>query len=148
MGTLALVALLALSAGGDAAPIHWGERTLKIDALPADCPESARGALEAWHGWSTDYGYRLDLDKGARILLVSRRSNDRADQQLELGASVIARFDQELPAPPVRRQAQAVVLAAKKKEEPPRPAGRETPLPEDPEDPEGAHPWKLAPPNV
>jgi len=130
-------------AGLDAAPIQWGERFLKIDALPAELPESARATLEAWHAWSSAHEYRLDLDQAGRVLLVTRRSNDRAPQLLELATRAVTRFDQELPAPPVRLEAESPALAGKPAE-PPKPAA---PLiPEDPEDPEGKHPWKLPTP--
>lgn len=129
----------------DVAPILWGARELKLAALPDDLPASARAALEAWHGWSATHEYRLDLDPAARVLLVTRGSNNRAPKLLELAGSVIARFDAELAAPPVRRTAKALDLGAKPKE-PPKPAAGDKPLPEDPEDPEGSHPWKLPPP--
>ncbi|NOT31418.1 MAG: hypothetical protein HOP15_13305, partial [Planctomycetes bacterium] len=86
------------------------------------------------------------LDPAGRVLLVTRGSNDRAPKLLELAGKVIERFDRELPAPALRLEAEDPLLAAKSKVEPEKPAAREPPLPEDPEDPEGAHPWKLAPP--
>jgi len=142
----ALLFTLLGSAGGATpgdAPILWGERALKLGALPAELPESARAALEAWHTWSGAHEYRLDLDPAARVLLVTRSSNGRVPQLLELAVRAVSRFDQELPAPPVRAEAKGPELA-KKPAEPPRPA---TPLiPEDPEDPEGKHPWKLPAP--
>jgi hypothetical protein len=145
MSVLTLAALLAFhGAGPDAAPIQWGERFLKIGELPPELPESARAALEAWHGWSSAHEYRLDLDQAGRVLLVSRRSNDRASQLLELATRAVARFDLELPAPSVRLEAKPPELG--KPKEPPEPPA---PLiPEDPEDPEGRHPWKLQPPKV
>jgi hypothetical protein len=145
---LALFTALVLLAPGDGAPIRWGERSLRLEELPPELPPSARAALQAWHAWGTAHAYRLDLDGTGRLLLLSRASNDRAPRLLELGLRVIERFDQELPAPPVRLVAEDPTLAAKAKPEPEplRPAAGEKPLPEDPEDPEGAHPWKLAPP--
>ncbi len=141
--TLALLALIdsRASARDGGAPILWGPRELKLAELPPELPASARAALEAWHAWSGAHEYRLDLDPAARILLVSRRSNDRAPKLVELAASVIARFDLELAAPPVRLEAKSLDLAAKPK--PKKPAAGDKPLPEDPEDPTGSHPWKL-----
>jgi hypothetical protein len=155
LAPVTLVVLLGTAGGGrpgdapigDApigdAPIQWGERALKIGALPAECPESARAALEAWHAWSSSHEYRLDLDQAGRVLFVSRGSNGRAPEQLALAVRAVARFDQELPAPPVRAEAKGPELADKPAE-PPKPAAPT--IPEDPEDPEGKHPWKLPPP--
>jgi hypothetical protein len=140
MSALGLLALLAL---GDGAAITWREKELRLEALPEDLPPSARAALEAWHAWASGLEYRLDLDPAGRLLLVTRRSNDRAPALMELAGRVLERFDRELPAPAVRREVKPVEVAAK---EPPKPVRKEPPLPEDPEDPEGEHPWKLAPP--
>jgi len=75
--------------------------------------------------------------------LITRGSNSRTPQLLELATNAVARFDQELPAPPVRLEAKGPDLSGKPAE-PPKPV---TPLiPEDPEDPEGKHPWKLPAP--
>jgi hypothetical protein len=150
LAPLALLACLGSGSGaadarGDV-PILWGSRPLKIGELPAELPASARAALEAWHAWSGAHEYRLDLDQEGRILLVTRRSNDRASQLLELAGRVIARFDQELPAPPVRLEATPPELAAAKPKVAPPPATGDKPIPEDPEDPEGDHPWKLPKP--
>lgn len=140
------LSLVATLGGSEQAPIHWREHELKFNSLPEDLPANARAAIEAWYTWASSVAYRLDLDKAGRVLVLSRASNDRAPKQLELASSVIARFDQELPAPPTRLAAMPVDLAAK----PPSDGKGEKkpdhkPLPEDPEDPEGAHPWKLAP---
>ena len=143
--SLAIAALLAVKVPGESAPVRWGERALKIDELPAELAPAARAALEAWHPRGTRHAYRLDLDPAARVLLVSRAANDRAPKLLELAGRVVERFDRELPAPPTRLEAKSPTLVAKPKEEP-KPAAGAKPLPEDPEDPEGAHPWKLAPP--
>jgi len=139
--TLVLCALLASGGTPDGAPILWGERALEIGALPSELPESARAALEAWHAWSGAHEYRLDLDQAGRVLLVSRRSNDRAPQLLALASRAVARFDLELPAPSVRLAAKGPELGTKPAQ-PSRPAPT---IPEDPEDPEGSHPWKLPP---
>jgi hypothetical protein len=142
------VSIHGASPGGSPgdAPIQWGERALKIGELPAELPDSARAALEAWHGWSGTHECRLDLDQGSRILLVSRRSNGRAPELLALAVRAVALFDQELPAPPVRLAAKAPELGDKPPEKP-KPAAGDKPLPEDPENPGGAsHPWKLPPP--
>jgi hypothetical protein len=133
-------------APGDA-PIQWGERRLRLDELPPELPAASRAALEAWNGWASAHAYRLDLDPSGRLLLVARATNDRAPKLVELAGKVLARFDEELPAPPVRLVAKGLELEPKDKEPAkPKPAGGDKPLPEDPEDPEGAHPWKLPPP--
>jgi hypothetical protein len=134
--------VLVLGLGADdAAKITWREKRLDLAELPADLPDPARAALEAWHPWSTDHAYKLDLDPSGRVLVITRESNDRIDQQMELAGEVLARFERELPPPAVRIE---VPLPGEKKPEPepePKPGGE--PLPEDPE--EGDHPWKLAP---
>jgi hypothetical protein len=136
----ALALLLGPFLGDDAA--HWGERSLRLDALPADLPPGARAALEAWHAFALEHEYRLDLDPRGRVLLVTRRSNERVPAQLELAAQVIELFDRELPAPAVRLEAAAPKLAARAP--PPAPPPREdAPVPEDPEGPDGDHPWTL-----
>src|SRR5688572_24743780 len=156
-GSWACVAMLLASAGParaggalserDGAPVHWRERRLDPAMLPDELPAAAKAAVAAWHPWASGHQYRLDLDGSGRLLLVVRASNDRAPQLLELAAAVLARFDQDLPAPAVRLEAKDPLLAVKPKEpEKPKPAGGDKPLPEDPEDPEGSHPWKLPPP--
>ena len=142
--------VLAFAGGftGDGAPIQWGERRLKRDELPEELPAAARAAVEAWHAWGSAHAYSLDLDAAGRVLLLTRVSNDRAPDQLALAVRAIERFDLELPAPAVRLTAKDPSAALQAKEPPkPKPAAGEKPLPEDPEDPEGAHPWKLPPPN-
>ena len=143
--TLAFALALVPLAPSGGVPIHWGARTLEMDALPPELPTSARLALEGWHDWARAHDYRLDLDGEGRILLVCRRANDRAPKLLELAVRVIERFDQELPAPAVRLAPKAPDLKLKEPEKQ-KPAGGAKPLPEDPENPEGDHPWKLPPP--
>lgn len=145
--SFALLAFLGASAPNGDVPIQWGTRELQLADLPPELPASARAALEAWHAWSAAHEYRLDFDQAARILLVSRRSNDRAPKLIELAASVVARFDLELAAPPERLAAKPLDLAAKPKEKK-KPAAGEKPLPEDPENLAGSHPWKLPPPKA
>lgn len=145
---LALVPLLlvaALAARPGDAPIHWGERLVDLAALPADLPPAAGAALRAWHPWAVGHAYRLDLDRDGRLLVVTRAANERAPAFLELAHKVVERFDRELPAPEVRLAAKGPELA-RPKPAPPKPAAGDKPLPEDPEDPEGGHPWTLAPP--
>lgn len=144
-GLAAAVALAAPLAAGDGAPVHWGERRLDPAVLPAELPPAARAALEAWLPWAGAHAYRLDLDASGRLLLASRASNDRAPALLALAGQVLARFDEELPAPAVRKAAPDPILAAKAPPPKPAPAGGDKPLPEDPEG-EGDHPWTLAPP--
>jgi hypothetical protein len=144
-----LCALLALPAAGlpgdGDAPIQWGERRLRISELPDELPPSARAALEAWHAWASAHAYRLDLDRAGRVLVLARASNDSVPALLARAVEVVERFDRELPAPPVRLAAAPPVLVAEAPEKP-KPASGDAPIPEDPEDPEGGHPWKLAPP--
>lgn len=135
----------AAPAAGQDAPILWGERRLKATALPDELPASARAALEAWHAWAGARAYRLDLDGSGRVLILARASNDRVPALLARAVELVERFDRELPAPPVRLSATQPTLVAKTPEKP-GPAAGDKPLPEDPEDPEGAHPWTLAPP--
>ena len=142
MGTLlAAVALLACAGGDD--HIQWGDKKLKLDELPADLPETARSAIQLWAPWAREGSFRLDLDPTSRVLLITHVESGHVEKQLELTAAVIARFDQELPAPAVRRTATPPALVAEAP--PPKEPKRENPLPEDPEDPEGDHPWKLEP---
>lgn len=129
----------ALLVPGEDAPIHWGEKKLEFEALPDELPEASRTALETWHDWALAHAYRMDLDRAGRILLLTRASNDRAPRLLEIALKVTERFDQELPVPAERLAAKAPVLAAPA----PEPVVSEKPPPEDPEDPEGGHPWKL-----
>jgi hypothetical protein len=146
-GLILLVLSGPAGALGDGAPVHWKERRIDPAALPEELPAAARAAVEAWHPWASAHAYRLDLDASGRLLLVARGSNDRAPALVELALQVLTRFDQELPAPALRKQAADPLLAARPAEPPkPKPAGGEKPLPEDPEDPEGSHPWKLPPP--
>jgi hypothetical protein len=133
--------LALLLARGDETPLHWAEKRLDPAALPADLPEPARLAVEAWYPWSRDHAYKLDLDRTGRVLLITRESNDRIGQQLEFVDQVLARFEGELPPPAARLE--VPVPGAKKKEPEPPPVAKGEPVPEDPEGED--HPWKLAP---
>jgi hypothetical protein len=144
MNALLHASLLLACGAGDGAPIHWGERELELAALPPELPAGARSALEAWHGWSSAGEYRLDLDRTGRVLLVSRRDNGRVARQLELAGAVLERFDRELPAPAQRLAAKPPPLVPRGTK-PPKPKPDHVPLPEDPEEPEGDHPWTLEP---
>jgi len=139
---LSALLLTLANLAGDPAPIHWKGKRLALEALPADLPPAARASLEAWHPWCSDHAYRLDLETSGKVLVLSRASNDRIGQQLEFVDAVLARFATELPPPAVR----LVVPEPGAKAPPPEPVSKDTPLPEDPEDPEGGdHPWKLTP---
>lgn len=135
-----LVTVLLGLGSEDAARITWREKRLDLAQLPADLPESARAALEAWHSWSTDNAYKLDLDRTGRVLVITRDSNDRIGQQLEFADQVLEHFERELPPPAVRLEVPAPGV---KKPEPVKPEPAGEPLPEDPEADD--HPWKLAP---
>ena len=124
----------------DSAPITWREKRLHLAELPGELPESARAALEAWHPWSTDNAYKLDLDRTGRVLVITRDSNDRIGQQMEFADKVLEHFERELPPPAVRLE---VPVPGVPKKEPEKPAPAGEPLPEDPEADD--HPWKLAP---
>lgn len=137
---LAPLALVLATLAGDPAPIHWKEKRLALDALPSELPPAARAALQAWHPWCSDHAYRLDLEASGKVLVLSRASNDRIDQELELVEAVLARFAVELPPPAARLPVPEPGAEAP----PPAPVAKDTPLPEDPEDPDGGdHPWKL-----
>jgi hypothetical protein len=139
--TLALAGALP-GPGGEEPLVRWNGRKLGLERLPSELGESARGALVAWAEWGAENGYQLDLEPTGRLLLVSRTGNPHLERQIDLARAVLARFDQELPAPPQRAAAAEPAPAA-----PETPAAPERrPLPEDPEDPYGeGHPWKLAP---
>ena len=134
-----LACALALFAG-DPAPMHWKGKRLALDSLPPELPPAARAALEAWQPWCSDHAYRLDLESSGKVLVLSRDSNSRIDQQLEFVEAVLARFALELPPPAARLPVPEPGAPAPE----PAPVAKDVPRPEDPEDPDGGdHPWKL-----
>ena len=112
MAALALATVALLALGGDDVRIRWKEKELKLAELPADLPESARSAIELWSPWAREARFRLDLDPTARVLLVTHVESSQTDKQLELTSAVVARFDQDLPAPAVRKTAAPLPLVA------------------------------------
>jgi hypothetical protein len=141
---LALLATPALAPRGDDAPLTWGERSLSLDALPPELPEAARRALVAWEPFATSQGYRIDVESGGRLLVLTAHSSGRAARLVALVEKVLERFERELPAPAERLVAKGPALAPPQPATP-KPAAGDQPLPEDPEDDGGEHPWKLGP---
>lgn len=136
------LAALALAIPGEKTLLGWRGRDHATTDLPAELPESARAAILGWSDWCAARDYRMDLDDDARVLFISRESNERLTGQLAYIKGCVARFEAELPAPARRPDP-----VFEPEEEPAEPKAPREKLPEDPEDPEsGPHPWKLQPP--
>jgi len=102
-----LVVLAGLLLGGNAAaqskvPISWKGRKLDAAALPKDFDPAPAAAITMWEPWARQAGYRMDLDAGGRMLVLSRANGSRGVKVLQLGGSAAAWFDELLPKPPPR----------------------------------------------
>lgn len=116
--SLALALALAPLAGpGGAAPqatdedalVHWDGQPHGIEVLPDEVPEPARRTTASWAEWAGDLGYRIDLERGARALVLTPLEDRPPKRELELLDQAVARFEELLPAP--QRSAQDLAVA-------------------------------------
>lgn len=124
LGLGGLCALLALAGAARAGnpQVGWKGSSYAISKLPADVPAPAREAIDVWTAWVGEHGYRFDLDRSGRVLLISPSSNSALSKQLASIERVVKLTDERLPA--------RVVTPSK----PSAPLGGDS-IPEDPESP-------------
>lgn len=132
-GWLALLSVPALAAGN--VSITWQNATFPSTKLPADMPEPARAAIGAWEKWAVEHEYRMTLDPGARLLLVTPADRSIHEKQIEIVARTCKWFDELLPVPDRTPQVQTSEASSKA---PPQKAPDV--IPEDPESPPVAAP--------
>ena len=142
LATLALsaCALAGAPAASGGAKVTWKQASFPAAQPPAELPDAARSALEAWRGWAGERGYELHLDPEGRVLLATLEGHPRWRHQLQLVARTVELFEAALPLPP------EAAAAPGQPAEPTRPsdggaAPEDLPLPEDPES--GPAPWEL-----
>ena len=129
--TMALVATLAAAPDVDAQQVvRWKNRDHELTELPKAMTEPALAAIETWAPWADEHGYRLDLEDGGRVLLVSPRKGGAWKQMRHVDRAIGA-FEAALPAPA------RLVAKIPERSAPATPAGQGGggPLPEDPEGP-------------
>src|SRR5262249_33088258 len=90
-----------------------------------------------WAAWAAKFGYRLDLDARAGLLLITPAGTGAIERRLQVIDSVEAWFEKLLPRPAPRPEA-----AEPAEPSPPPPSGA---LPKDPEGPPPGAPRKEPP---
>ena len=142
LSRLASAALLAAfgSSGVSAGELQitWGSEALRLEALPATLPVSARTSLESWAPFAQRLELRFDLDRDARVWLVGPAGEAAATGRRKLAERAATAWSALVPT---FREAAPPPEAAGGSEPKGGKAGK--PKPEDPipEDPEGAFPW-------
>ncbi len=134
VGSLALLALPVLAGGN--VTITWKDATFAPGKLPADLPESARAAIDAWEKWAKEHEYRMTVDPAARLVLVTPAERSIHEKQAEILARTSKWFDEILPVP----DRTPVVKAAEASSTKPTPEKPPDVIPEDPESPPAGTP--------
>jgi hypothetical protein len=129
---LAAAQVLAAAQAAPAKPsgavaVGWKEKLYSTDKLPPGMPAQTLAAIQRWHGFARDAGYRMDLDGQARVVLLTRADSSRAAAHLRVLAKAEAWFDAHLPS--VFKPSAGPATGAKPRAPAPEP------LPEDPEAP-------------
>lgn len=83
----ALALVTTLQAGTS---VTWKGKKVDLAAPPPDFPADAKEAAVALEGWAGEHGYKLDLDKSGRALVVSTSNGSKWVKQSE---SVLALVD-------------------------------------------------------
>jgi hypothetical protein len=94
---LATFVLLGAGGSGDKVQVAWKGQTFDAAAPPAELGESPRSAVAEWAAWSQKAGYRMELDAGARALVLTPEKG-KPEGALALVAFAESWFDGLLPA--------------------------------------------------
>jgi len=132
------LAFLAAPAPSAEVVVRWNGKNYTSEALPEDFPAAARASVELWAPWCERGGYRMDLEDGARVLLITE-GRKTPNKEMRLVERVVELFEREFAAP--ERASDEDPSSPKGARE--AGGGRQDsgPLPEDPE---GAdHPWEV-----
>lgn len=76
----ALALVTQLVAGSS---VTWKGKKIDLAAPPADFPGDAKQAADALVGWADAHGYKLDLDKSGRALVLSTTNGSKWTKQAE-----------------------------------------------------------------
>ena len=119
--------------------VRWNGKNYTSEALPEGFPAAARASVELWAPWCERCGYRMDLEDGARVLLIVE-DRKAPSKEMRLVERVVELFEREFAVP--ERE------SGEDPDGPPKGAteaggGRQDsgPLPEDPEGSD--HPWEV-----
>ena len=127
--TLLLAVPIVFTSGE--AKVNWDGKAYGVESLPETLAPSTREAIETWGEWSAERGYRLDLEKEGRVLLISDGTDGRTRTTMKLVTRTIRAFDKLVP----KRDPS---WAPEKKDEPGKEEPKHDPIPEDPDD---DRPW-------
>lgn len=119
--TVAFAPIVAAETG-----VRWNGRPYTAEALPEELGPGPRVAVRAWAEWADAEGFRLDLSKDGRVLVITPRRGSQASRWLRTVEKVGARVDALLPRPPAREESAP--------EPPPEEPGEAGGVPEDPEE--------------
>src|SRR5262245_60875072 len=96
IASLALLATLA-PRGAEDPEIHWKGGSFRLNQPPDEVGENARSAAREWAAWAAKFGYRLDLDARAGLLLITPAGTGAIERRLQVIDSVEAWFEKLLP---------------------------------------------------
>ncbi|MEM7309674.1 MAG: hypothetical protein AAF682_23565 [Planctomycetota bacterium] len=86
--------------GDPAAPkVRWRSKDHPLDRLPDEMPAAAQAAILTWSSWAEEGGYRLDLEHGGSVLLVTPKKGGRWRSQMRLIDRTVKTFEDALPLP-------------------------------------------------
>jgi hypothetical protein len=138
---IAIVGLLASLGGAqDGIDVSWRGKPFDAGAPPADLPEPAKAAVTEWKTWAKRAGYRMDLDTGARVLVLTAPKGKSAQDTMQIVNSAVGWFDGLLPSvksstpkPVAAKTPPATKPGAKTPPGKAPPPKSTEPIPEDPE---------------
>ncbi len=78
-------------------PIHWQQKEFTHNTTPAEFPAPNLELVNTWADWAQAREYRMDLDPGGRVLLLSSRHHRRTQRDFELVRTVLSYLDELLP---------------------------------------------------
>jgi hypothetical protein len=93
LAVAAVLALVTQLVAGSS--VTWKGKKVDLAAPPADFPGDAKQAADALVGWADEHGYKLDLDRSGRALVLSTANGSKWVKHAE---SVLALVD-ELEGP-------------------------------------------------
>lgn len=103
--SLALGLAFALSSSLEAGVgVTWRGKKIDLATPPAEFPADAKQAAEALAGWADEHGYKLDLDRSGRALVLSTTNGSKWVKQAEGVLALVDGLEGAKPPEPVAAQ--------------------------------------------
>ena len=94
---VATLVLVALSHAGTG--VTWKGKKVDLATPPADFPGDAKEACEALAGWAGEHGYKLDLDRSGRALVLSTANGSKWVKHAESALALVDELERARAAP-------------------------------------------------